>query len=89
MLHDMFDLLGLPLYNTGLSVFNVWLDDSKENDETEEDAEGDSYKSAPKCVINAAGRWRRKQRKMSARNHSKGLTDIRLKKTASSQSVIF
>ncbi|XP_030749524.1 probable tubulin polyglutamylase TTLL2 isoform X2 [Sitophilus oryzae] len=26
MLHDMFDLLGLPLYNTGLSVFNLWLD---------------------------------------------------------------
>lgn len=27
MLHDMFDLLGLPLYNTGLSVFNIWFDD--------------------------------------------------------------
>lgn len=31
MLHDMFDLLGLPLYNTGLAVFDIWLDDSKEN----------------------------------------------------------
>lgn len=27
MLHDMFDLLGLPLYNTGLSFFNIWFND--------------------------------------------------------------
>ncbi|KAH0820000.1 hypothetical protein GEV33_002791 [Tenebrio molitor] len=32
MLHDMFDLLGLPLYNTGLSVFDIFLDESNEND---------------------------------------------------------
>lgn len=32
MLHDMFDLLGLPLYNTGLSIFNIWLDDPNQNE---------------------------------------------------------
>lgn len=71
MLHDMFDLLGLPLYNTGLSVFNAWLDDMKENDEVEEESEK-LRKQTPKCVVNAAGKWRQKQRKMSSRNHSKG-----------------
>lgn len=28
MLHDMFDLLGFPLYNTGLSVFDIWNEDT-------------------------------------------------------------
>lgn len=24
MLHDMFDLLGLPIHNTGLGSFDIW-----------------------------------------------------------------
>lgn len=32
MLHDMFDLLGLPLFNTGLSIFNVCLDSSERSE---------------------------------------------------------
>lgn len=27
MLHDMFDLLGFPVYNTGLSIFNMWTEE--------------------------------------------------------------
>lgn len=71
MLHDMFDLLGLPLYNTGLAIYHIWNDDTKENDveEDKEVVEGDFLKSKP--VINAAGRWRRKHRKMSAINNSR------------------
>lgn len=74
MLHDMFDLLGLPLYNTGLSVFNAWLDDMKENDDVEEDEYTNLCEQTPKSVVNAAGKWRRKQKKMSSRNHSKGIS---------------
>ncbi|RZC34710.1 tubulin polyglutamylase TTLL2, partial [Asbolus verrucosus] len=68
MLHDMFDLLGLPLYNTGLSVFDIWLDESDENNTEEDKVERTKdalTNSLP--VLNAADRWRRKHRKMSAR----------------------
>ncbi|XP_019867531.1 probable tubulin polyglutamylase TTLL2 [Aethina tumida] len=66
MLHDMFDLLGLPLYNTGLSVFNIWLDETDENrNETEKLSMANTV-----SVINAAGRWRKKHRKMSSRQAS-------------------
>ncbi|KAJ3633636.1 hypothetical protein MTP99_010573 [Tenebrio molitor] len=71
MLHDMFDLLGLPLYNTGLSVFDIFLDESNEND-NEEDAERtkNTAFNSTLSVLNAAGRWRRKHRKMSAKQIS-------------------
>lgn len=42
MLHDMLDLLGLPLYNTGLSVFNIWADDVKENRENVDNDDKDN-----------------------------------------------
>ncbi|XP_065162916.1 probable tubulin polyglutamylase TTLL2 isoform X2 [Atheta coriaria] len=65
MLHDLFDLLGLPLYNTGLSVFSIWNEDFKENNR-----ELCANKNATLSVMNAAGRWRKKQRQKSARPKS-------------------
>lgn len=74
MLHDMLDLLGLPLYNTGLSVFNIWADDVKENQEDVDEEEDDLSQSndigilsnnRTLNVITAAGKWRRKQKKLS------------------------
>ncbi|XP_017773806.1 PREDICTED: probable tubulin polyglutamylase TTLL2, partial [Nicrophorus vespilloides] len=52
MLHDMFDLLGFPLYNTGLDVFNIFTDECKEN-----------YSNNQPQVGQAVGRWKKKQRK--------------------------
>ncbi|CAG9771181.1 unnamed protein product [Ceutorhynchus assimilis] len=69
MLHDMFDLLGLPLYNTGLSIFNIWLDDSNQN-ENDEEIEKKISLSGTISVLNAAGRWRRKYKRMSAHQSS-------------------
>lgn len=71
MLHDMFDLLGLPLYNTGLSVYSEWLDDTKENHEIHEEQEINNSKKAQKYAVNAAGKWRKKQKRTSAKHHSK------------------
>jgi hypothetical protein len=58
MLHDMFDLLGLPLCNTGLSLFTLWStssnethpDDlsSSENEDFENENGGTRVKSARK-----------------------------------------
>ncbi|XP_074031183.1 probable tubulin polyglutamylase TTLL2 isoform X2 [Leptinotarsa decemlineata] len=65
MLHDMFDLLGLPLYNTGLAVYSIFSDEA--NDEAREDIENAKLSLMNTIsVVNAAGRWRRKQKKMSA-----------------------
>lgn len=36
LLHDLFDLLGLPVCNTGLSLFTIW--DSGDVEEVEDDA---------------------------------------------------
>ncbi|ENN76233.1 hypothetical protein YQE_07199, partial [Dendroctonus ponderosae] len=69
MLHDMFDLLGLPLYNTGLSIFNVWLDGTSDNDR-EEDFDAKMSLKGTVTILNAAGRWRRKVRRMSAHQSS-------------------
>lgn len=76
MLHDMFDLLGLPLYNTGLSIFNVWLDDIKENVEIEEEEENINVnKQTPKSVIHAAGKWRQKpSKKLFAKKYAKSIS---------------
>ncbi|XP_022919219.1 probable tubulin polyglutamylase TTLL2 [Onthophagus taurus] len=68
MLHDMFDLLGLPLYNTGLCIYHIWNDDD-ENKLVEEDQKRAIKPS--QAVVNAAGRWRKKHRKMSARSISR------------------
>lgn len=68
MLHDMFDLLGLPLFNTGLSVFNIWLDEP-ENEENIETPNNVSLKNTI-SVLNAAGRWRRRYKRMSAHHSS-------------------
>lgn len=74
MLHDLFDLLGLPLYNTGLSVFNIWLDDMKENSDMEKDETTRLSKQASRvAAINAAEKWRKKHRKMSAKTHSRNI----------------
>lgn len=66
MLHDMFDLLGLPLYNTGLAIFDIWSDESKENQNDIEEIDETILKS--KHVLSVANRWRRKHRRMSASN---------------------
>lgn len=35
LLHDLFDLLGLPVCNTGLSLFTIWSSDRIKEDEGE------------------------------------------------------
>ncbi|XP_066156601.1 probable tubulin polyglutamylase TTLL2 [Euwallacea fornicatus] len=65
MLHDMFDLLGLPLFNTGLSIFNIWLDNSEYNNRDQEMERRGSLKGTV-TVLSAAGRWRRRYKRMSA-----------------------
>ena len=38
LLHDLFDLLGLPVCNTGLSLFTIWAaSNTDEEDESESD----------------------------------------------------
>ncbi|KAF5293176.1 hypothetical protein FQR65_LT11021 [Abscondita terminalis] len=67
MLHDMFDLLGLPLHNTGLSVFDIWKDSQSENEDDDNLTDPKYIKKATKVsVLNAANKWRRRQRKLSA-----------------------
>ena len=44
MLHDMFDLLGLPMCNTGLSLFTVWYTSSSSENEDCENANGGTRK---------------------------------------------
>ena len=45
LLHDLFDLLGLPVCNTGLSLFTVWT-----SQEIEEDNEVKCYNANNKCT---------------------------------------
>lgn len=77
MLHDMLDLLGLPLYNTGLAVFNVWSDDVKENNKSNDENDKDDVSEIGMLsnnrtlnVVTAAGKWRRKQKKSASRANS-------------------
>ncbi|KAJ8913513.1 hypothetical protein NQ315_017063 [Exocentrus adspersus] len=88
MLHDMFDLIGLPLYNTGLSVFDIFSDEPKENArqviETTEPAKL-SLKNTVN-VVNAAGRWRRKHKKMSASQSSRSNSAARPRSRTASAS---
>ncbi|KAI5699342.1 hypothetical protein M8J75_001411 [Diaphorina citri] len=72
MLHDMFDLLGLPVCNTGLSLFTLWTSlaqrhyTTEENKLSHEDNELYSYKKTAnnvnrRTVVSAslaARRWR-------------------------------
>ncbi|CAG9854207.1 unnamed protein product [Phyllotreta striolata] len=81
MLHDMFDLLGLPLYNTGLSVFDI-CNDCEENREDQENIALMNTIS----VVNAAGRWRRKQKKMSAAN-SRTNSAVRIRNRTTSANI--
>ncbi|KAK4879445.1 hypothetical protein RN001_007591 [Aquatica leii] len=68
MLHDMFDLLGFPLHNTGLSVFDIWKDNPTDNEENENlsDVKCHIKETTKASVLQAANKWRRKQRKLSA-----------------------
>lgn len=65
MLHDMFDLLGLPLYNTGLSLYHLLLDDNCQNIEPNGSVKGDCSAT----TLNIAGRWSRKQKKALSKSH--------------------
>ncbi|KAK9721655.1 Tubulin-tyrosine ligase family [Popillia japonica] len=65
MLHDMFDLLGLPLSNMSWSIHNYCCDESEENPRNCITPVL-SIKSSV-VLIHAADRWRKKHRKMSAK----------------------
>ncbi|XP_057667585.1 probable tubulin polyglutamylase TTLL2 isoform X1 [Diorhabda carinulata] len=82
MLHDMFDLLGLPLYNTGLAVFDIFSDEPVDDRNTDQENKNMSLINTI-SVVNAAGRWRRKQKKMSA-TCSRSSSAIRVKSRAAS-----
>ncbi|XP_050501600.1 probable tubulin polyglutamylase TTLL2 isoform X2 [Diabrotica virgifera virgifera] len=81
MLHDMFDLLGLPLYNTGLAIFDIFSDEPDDSKEDQENSKLSLMNTI--SVVNAAGRWRRKQKKMSA-IQSRSNSAIRIKSRATS-----
>ncbi|XP_060518781.1 probable tubulin polyglutamylase TTLL2 [Cylas formicarius] len=65
MLHDMFDLLGFPMLNTGLSVFTVWLEESDQNDDF---VKNDQTVKNQQTLINAESKRRQKYRISSARS---------------------
>lgn len=67
MLHDMFDLLGLPLYNTGLSLYHLWSDDNVDNDDTNDDFEG----CPPVTALHIKTRWKKKHRKASVGSNNR------------------
>ncbi|XP_025835866.1 probable tubulin polyglutamylase TTLL2 [Agrilus planipennis] len=74
LLHDLFDLLGFPLYNTGLSVFNIWNEESKENTLGNSECQKvSSVKSHQRAlsVVHAAGKWRQKQKRISSASKDK------------------
>nr|CAI5847521.1 unnamed protein product [Callosobruchus analis] len=81
MLHDMFDLLGLPLYNTGLSVFDIF---TEENNENKNDQNCKMSLTNTVSVVNAAGRWRRKHKKSAV---SRNLSAVRSKSRVNSANV--
>ncbi|KAG5879647.1 hypothetical protein JTB14_034447 [Gonioctena quinquepunctata] len=85
MLHDMFDLLGLPLYNTGLAVYSIFSEDTEED--MREDIENAKVSLMNTIsVVNAAGRWRRKQKKMSAL-HSRSNSAVRTRSRSTSANI--
>ncbi|XP_018564642.1 probable tubulin polyglutamylase TTLL2 [Anoplophora glabripennis] len=84
MLHDMFDLLGLPLYNTGLSVFDIFSDEPIVTTSEEDLAPTKLTLKSTISVVNAAGRWRRKHKKMSASHSSRSNSAIRSKSRTAS-----
>jgi hypothetical protein len=59
MLHDMFDLLGLPMCNTGLSLFTVWSNSRHEkfpNDRSSlENEDGENENGRPKALSGRKG----------------------------------
>jgi hypothetical protein len=75
MLHDMFDLLGLPMCNTGLSLFTIWSSSSNENHPDDlssenEDCEyenggGKNVHPSALSVVAAASRWKRRHQQKS------------------------
>jgi hypothetical protein len=77
MLHDMFDLLGLPMCNTGLSLFTIWSSSSNENHPDDlssenEDCENDNsggkdVHSSALSVVAAASKWKRRHQQ---KNHN-------------------
>jgi len=83
MLHDMFDLLGLPMCNTGLSLFTVWhTSSSKEhpndsNSSENEDCENvhgatgvmSGRKEENSAVLRAAGAVSKWKRQREQKNH--------------------
>ncbi|XP_021917353.1 probable tubulin polyglutamylase TTLL2 isoform X2 [Zootermopsis nevadensis] len=92
MLHDMFDLLGLPMCNTGLSLFTIWSSSSNDDhpESENEDCEDENSRereaqSSALSVVAAASRWKRRhQQKNHNSTHSTSVQRTR-KKSASLQ----
>lgn len=77
MLHDLFDLLGFPLYNTGLAVYNVWLNNTNDKDLISNSC---VRKIQASTVLKAAGRWRTKHKRAYARcNSQSALEESKIK----------
>ncbi|XP_069688857.1 tubulin polyglutamylase ttll-5-like isoform X2 [Periplaneta americana] len=57
MLHDMFDLLGLPVCNTGLSLFTIWSNaTSQKHPDDLSSSENEEYENENGGVIASSGR---------------------------------
>ncbi|XP_046980773.1 probable tubulin polyglutamylase TTLL2 [Schistocerca americana] len=79
MLHDMFDLLGLPVCNTGLSLFAVF-----SVAPVEADAGGRRGPGSAIAVVTAASRWKR--RHLLVRESSAGVGGPRARKKSAGAS---
>lgn len=83
MLHDMFDLLGLPLHNTGLGTFDISKRSSNRLGSDDENAKsGDEALSSPKKDQLSEKEpehrhWRRKKKKRSSRSKVKSNYEIK------------
>lgn len=82
MLHDMFDLLGLPMCNTGLSLFTVWYTSSSSENEDCENANGGTRKeehTAALRAVTAASRWKKRHQQKN-QNSTQSTTTQRTSK---------
>lgn len=64
LLHDMFDLLGLPIFNSGLSIYDVWNDAKEYKCSNDVDANNNQTDGSPSV------RWRKRHRKSTASRSS-------------------
>lgn len=84
LLHDLFDLMGLPLYNTGLAIYSI---QQRNTSDSDEDDKNDNQPKSRKSVLHAAGRWKRHRKSNSGGTNQR--TKSGKSKTASNKNYIY